>query len=235
MDEASRRHYLQAMGITVWQRRDVPVLSDVQTVAHGLQECDVPIGDASTRWQGLAEQVRTCTACPLHQGRTHTVLGVGNQQAQWLVIGEAPGAEEDRQGEPFVGPAGKLLNEMLFAIGLKREEVYIANIVKCRPPQNREPAAEEAAHCAAYLREQIDLIQPKVILCVGKVAANNLLGNVASLASYRGHTHRYADTDIPVVVTYHPAYLLRYPLEKRRAWEDLNYAASVLQTRFASQ
>jgi DNA polymerase len=235
MDEASRRQYLQAMGVTVWQRRDGPLTSEASTVASVSTETSAAVADDNSRWGKLAERVRTCTACSLHQGRTQTVLGVGNKKAQWLVIGEAPGAEEDRQGEPFVGPAGKLLNEMLFAVGLKRGEVYIANIVKCRPPQNREPAGEEAGHCAPYLREQIDLIQPKVILCVGKVAANNLLGNVASLASYRGRTHRFADTDIPVVVTYHPAYLLRNPLDKRWAWEDLNYAISVLQTRLASQ
>ena len=222
------------MGVTVWKRRDVPLLSETPTVASVPKAIAVAIRDNNSRWEKLAEQVRTCTACQLHQGRIQTVLGVGNKQAQWLVIGEAPGAEEDRQGQPFVGKAGQLLNEMLFAIGLQREAVYIANIVKCRPPQNREPTAEEAAHCAQYLREQIDLIQPKVILCVGKVAANNLLGNVASLASYRGRTHRYADTDIPVVVTYHPAYLLRNPLDKRRAWEDLTYAVSVLQTQLAS-
>lgn len=183
--------------------------------------------EETASWATLQAEVRACTACKLHQGRTQTVFGVGDHRAQWMIIGEAPGAEEDVQGEPFVGRAGKLLNEMLFAVGLQREQVYIANIVKCRPPNNREPQPDEAAACAHYLRAQIDLMRPKLIICVGRIAATNLLGTHPTLGQYRGKLHRYADTDIPVVVTYHPAYLLRNPLDKRRAWQDLQFAISV--------
>lgn len=178
-------------------------------------------------WDALRARVASCTACGLHQGRTQTVFGVGNQHAQWMIVGEAPGADEDRQGEPFVGRAGKLLNAMLLAIGLKREEVYIANVVKCRPPNNRDPAPEEAAACEPYLRRQIALIQPKVILVVGRIAAHNLLKTEDSLGTLRGRHFTYADTNIPVVVTYHPAYLLRSPREKRKAWEDLQFARRI--------
>jgi len=214
---------------------DATELNVVTVGTAGAATCVVPTHprplekpeDRAASWAALQTEVRRCTACKLHQGRKQTVFGVGDQRAQWMIIGEAPGAEEDLQGEPFVGRAGKLLNEMLFAVGFKREQVYIANIVKCRPPNNREPQPDEAAACARYLRAQIDLIQPKLIVCVGRIAATNLLGTYPTLGQYRGKVHRYADTDIPVVVTYHPAYLLRNPLDKRRAWQDLQFAVSV--------
>ncbi len=182
-------------------------------------------------WDALHRQVAECTICnELVANRTQTVFGVGNPQAELMVIGEAPGADEDRQGEPFVGRAGKLLNAMLAAIGLPREQVYIANILKCRPPDNRDPKLEEAAACAAYLARQIALIQPKVILVVGRIAAQNLLHTDVPLGKLRGQEHRL-ESGVPVVVTYHPAYLLRSPREKRKAWLDLCFAMDILSQR----
>jgi len=175
-------------------------------------------------WDALAARVAGCTACELHQGRTQTVFGVGARQAQWMIIGEAPGAEEDRQGEPFVGRAGQLLNNMLLAVGLKREQVYIANILKCRPPNNRDPRPEEVACCEPYLARQVALLQPRIVLAVGRIAAQNLLKTDSSLARLRGQVFHYGEAQVPVVVTYHPAYLLRSPREKRKAWEDLQFA-----------
>ncbi|MEK6748132.1 MAG: uracil-DNA glycosylase [Pseudomonadota bacterium] len=191
-------------------------------------EIDVPVfARADAGWEALQARVRVCNACRLHAGRTQTVFGVGDPHAQWMVIGEGPGADEDQQGEPFVGKAGQLLNAMLAAIGLARGKVYIANIVKCRPPQNREPASDEVAACMGYLHAQIDLVQPRIILCVGKVAASNLLGRDEPIGRMRGTVHQFKK--IPTVVTYHPAYLLRSPLEKRKAWEDLKLARRVVQ------
>ena len=166
--------------------------------------------DTTRAWEQLADEVARCTRCELHRTRTRPVLGVGDRQAQWLVVGEAPGAEEDRQGEPFVGRAGQLLDAMLRAIGLVRgRNVYIANILKSRPPGNRDPKPEEVAACLPYLERQIELLRPKIILAVGRIAAQNLLGTEAPLGRLRGQVHRFGAT--PVVVTYHPAYLLRTP------------------------
>ncbi|TAN46380.1 MAG: uracil-DNA glycosylase [Methylococcaceae bacterium] len=183
---------------------------------------DSPHQAAAADWDGLARQVAACTACSLHQIRTQTVFGVGNRQADWLVIGEAPGEQEDLKGEPFVGRAGQLLNEMLRAVGHPRDVVYIANVLKCRPPGNRDPKPEEAAACEPYLRRQVALLQPSIILAVGRIAAQNLLKTDAPLSKLRGRVHRYGD--IPLVVVYHPAYLLRSPGEKRKAWDDLRLA-----------
>jgi len=172
--------------------------------------------------------VLQCTKCPLHLTRTQGVFGVGPKRADWLVIGEAPGAEEDRRGEPFVGAAGQLLDAMLRAIGLDRAtNVYIANMLKSRPPGNRDPKPEEIAACLPYLQRQIELLRPKIMLAVGRIAAQSLLGTQAPLGRLRGEVHRFGDT--PLVVTYHPAYLLRTPAEKRKAWEDLKFARSVYQ------
>jgi DNA polymerase len=184
---------------------------------------------AELDWPALEETVAGCTACALHATRTQTVFGVGDRQASLLVIGEAPGADEDRQGEPFVGRAGQLLNAMLEAIGFAREQVYIANIVKCRPPGNRDPHADEAAACRPYLMRQIELIQPRLILSVGRVSAHNLLDTDQSLARLRGKTHRFGPQEIPLRVTYHPAYLLRRPMEKAKAWQDLQAAYRLLK------
>jgi DNA polymerase len=152
---------------------------------------------------------------------------VGNLQAEWLVVGEAPGAEEDRQGEPFVGRAGQLLNAMLRAIGLAREQVYIANVLKCRPPQNRDPMASETMECLPFLDRQIALLKPKIMLVVGRIAAQNLLRTDAKLGALRQQVHTFGASGVPLVVTYHPAYLLRSPAEKRKAWEDLKFAREV--------
>jgi uracil-DNA glycosylase family 4 len=177
----------------------------------------------ATGWIELKQAVPACTACGLHKSRTQTVLGVGDEQADWMLIGEAPGAEEDRLGEPFVGQAGKLLDNMLAAIDLKRSEnVYIANVLKCRPPGNRNPEPEEVEKCSPHLRAQIELIGPKLILAMGRFAAQTLLNTDASIASLRGRLHHYAG--VPLIVTYHPAYLLRNLPDKAKAWEDLLFA-----------
>ncbi|HVC38224.1 MAG TPA: uracil-DNA glycosylase, partial [Gammaproteobacteria bacterium] len=178
-------------------------------------------------WPALEQTVKACTACGLRAGCTQTVFGVGNRRAEWLVIGEAPGADEDKQGEPFVGRAGQLLNSMLAAIGLPRDQVYIANILKCRPPGNRDPKPEEAELCRPFLERQIALIQPKLILAVGRIAAQNLLATDTPIGRLRGQLHHLHG--IPVVVTYHPAYLLRSPSEKRKAWADLQFAVRTLK------
>jgi DNA polymerase len=182
-------------------------------------------------WDALQARVADCTKCDLHSGRTHTVFGTGNRSADWLVIGEAPGRDEDLQGEPFVGRAGQVLNAMLKAIGLDRQQVYIANILKCRPPNNRDPRPEEVSCCEPYLMRQIELLQPGIILAVGRIAAQNLLRTEIPIGKLRGRIHRFRDTGIPLVATYHPAYLLRSPLEKRKAWQDLQLADSILKER----
>lgn len=170
-------------------------------------------------WAPLKQRVAHCTACGLHQTRTQTVFGVGNQQADWMFIGEAPGDDEDAQGEPFVGIAGQLLNAMLKAIGLSRETVYIANVVKCRPPDNRNPKVEEIVHCNPFLERQIALVKPKLIVALGAVATHHLLSTTTKISELRGQLFDYKG--IPLIPIYHPAYLLRRPTEKRKAWHDL--------------
>jgi DNA polymerase len=177
-------------------------------------------------WDALEAAVRECRLCGLCETRTQTVFGAGERKASLMVIGEAPGAEEDRRGEPFVGRAGQLLNSMLAAAGFERGQVYIANVLKCRPPDNRDPGAQEAAQCLPYLRRQIELVGPAAILCVGRIAAQRLLGREEPLARMRGQVHEFGG--VPVVVTYHPAYLLRSPTEKRKAWIDLKLVLGVL-------
>ncbi len=226
-----RRQYLDAMGITVWERRTQSGGAE-KGVEKGVSTLFVEKGTdpfsafsavvADSAWAPLEAAVRMCTKCPLHEGRTQTVFGVGNRHAKWLFVGEAPGADEDRQGEPFVGRAGKLLNAMLFAIGLKREEVFIANVLKCRPPNNRDPQPGEVEQCEPYLRQQIALLQPKLIVALGRHAAHSLLRTEQPLNRLRGRQFSYQG--IPLIVTYHPAYLLRSPLEKRKAWDDLMLA-----------
>lgn len=185
---------------------------------------------AVTTWESLRSEVLACTKCPLHGSRTQGVFGVGSREAQWLVVGEAPGAEEDRRGEPFVGRAGHLLDAMLKAIGLSRgSNVYIANVLKSRPPGNRDPKPEEVAACLPYLMRQIDLLRPRVMLAVGRIAAQNLLSTDAPLGRLRGKVHHFGELNTPLIVTYHPAYLLRTPSDKRKAWEDLKFARSVFQ------
>jgi DNA polymerase len=173
--------------------------------------------------------VRACTLCGLHATRTQTVFGVGRRDADLLVIGEAPGADEDRQGEPFVGRAGQLLTAMLRAIGLARRDVYLANILKCRPPGNRDPQREEAASCTPYLEQQIALVAPRVILAVGRIAAQWLLQTDVPIGRLRGQAFRYGEGGTPLIVTYHPAYLLRSPLAKATAWKDLCVVRDLLE------
>jgi uracil-DNA glycosylase len=187
-------------------------------------------GDVVARWDALRTEVLTCTKCVLHQTRTQGVLGVGPRRADWMVIGEAPGAEEDRRGEPFVGRAGQLLDAMLHAIGLNRgTNVYIANVLKSRPPGNRDPKPEEVAACLPYLMRQIELLQPRLMLAVGRIAAQNLLSTDLSLGRLRGKVHHFGELNTPLIVTYHPAYLLRTPADKLKAWEDLKFARSVFR------
>lgn len=183
-------------------------------------------GIGNLNWAQLESRVAQCTACELHKTRTQTVFGIGLQTAKLMVIGEAPGADEDRKGEPFVGRAGKLLTAMLGAIGLKREQVYIANILKCRPPENRDPRVEESQRCAAYLQRQIALVNPQVIMAVGAVAAHNLLQSDEPVGRLRAQSHQL--NGIPVVVSYHPAYLLRSPEQKAKAWQDLQRAVRLI-------
>ena len=211
--DSRRVAYLKALDVDVWERRDL-VRPEVVAAAVPQQSA------APSGWTELERAVKTCTLCPLHQTRTQGVFGVGNRNAQWMVIGEAPGADEDRQGEPFVGRAGQLLNSMLKAIGLKREQVFIANILKSRPPNNRDPRPEEVRACIPYLFRQIELVNPKLILCVGRIAAQTLLETDTPIGKLRGQLHRIAGNR-PMVVTYHPAYLLRSPGEKRKSWSDL--------------
>ena len=221
-----QRAYLQAMEIDVFVPRDslptAPVISTYQggtTTATPLPGAGQPVDQLD--WTQLQAQVRHCQACELHSTRTQTVFGVGHPQAQILFIGEAPGADEDRQGEPFVGRAGQLLNEMLRAINLQRDDVYIANILKCRPPNNRDPKPEEAAQCWPYLKRQIELIQPKILVALGRIAAQRLLQTDTPLTRLRQKVHQQNEFQVPLIVTYHPAYLLRTPQDKRKAWEDL--------------
>ena len=226
---------LDAMGVAVWTRRDqgarpgvanaVAAATDPPAVAFSVAATDPAI---AADWERLEREALACTKCALHATRTRVVFGVGNRNASWMVIGEAPGADEDRQGEPFVGRAGQLLNEMLRAAGLAREHVYIANILKCRPPENRDPRPEEAASCNDYLQRQIALVRPGLLLAVGRIAAQNLLQVDTPIGQLRGRVHRYGPAGLPLVVTYHPAYLLRSPGQKRKAWEDLCLARATV-------
>ncbi len=225
LSEHMRHQYLDAMGVQVWQSRQGYGVQTEQEESFSLSKEDKKI---SVDWLTLQSDVASCSACDLCKTRTQTVFGVGNKKADCLVIGEAPGADEDRQGEPFVGKAGQLLNAMLLAISLPRDQVYIANILKCRPPRNRDPASEEVVSCEGYLKQQISLVQPKIILAVGRIAAQNLLKTDTPIGKMRGRHYTYGDSDIPVVVTYHPAYLLRSPREKRKAWVDLQSVQAIL-------
>ena len=223
-----REQYLELLGVDVWTLRRPRAHAPDEVRAAAAPELAPSAGADEALWERLREEVVGCRRCELCNSRTQTVFGVGNRRAQLLVIGEAPGAEEDRRGEPFVGRAGQLLNSMLRAIGCERESVYIANVLKCRPPGNRDPLPSEVAACLPYLSRQIDLLAPRLILVVGRIAAQNLLGSEAPISRLRGSVHRFGAASIPVVVTYHPAYLLRSPGEKRRAWMDLKLARAEL-------
>lgn len=235
-----RNAYLDALGIDRWVSRHAPDREEAPA-APGLMPAaqaraavapvvartslpPPPVLEPGLDWGPLRERVAGCVACDLSKTRTQTVFGVGNTRADWLIIGEAPGAEEDRQGEPFVGRAGQLLDAMLLAIGLPRDAVFIANVLKCRPPGNRDPRPEEVARCRPYLEAQVALLKPRIILVVGRIAAQTLLATDVPLARLRGKLHRFGAADTPLVVTYHPAYLLRTPADKRKAWDDLKFA-----------
>ena len=228
MDSSLRLQYLEAMGIEVWVPRTPvhnkqPLCSEAD-IHVDYAEPEV-IQSAQASWDILQTEVAECTKCALCKTRTQTVFGTGNKNADWMIIGEAPGQHEDLQGKPFVGNAGLLLTEMLRAIGLSREQVFITNILKCRPPGNRDPKPDEVESCNDYLQRQQQLIRPKIILAVGRIAAQTLLKTDEPLAKLRGKKHAFNDT--PLVVVYHPAYLLRSLSEKRKAWQDLLFARQI--------
>jgi uracil-DNA glycosylase len=245
MQSERRRQYLEAIGIEEWRLRAAQAAPAAGrgAVAAGVEAAVAtspspgpasaaagPTPDVAAEWQALRAEVLACKRCPLHATRTQGVFGVGPERSDWLVIGEAPGAEEDRRGEPFVGAAGQLLDAMLRAIGLdRRSNVYIANVLKSRPPGNRDPRPEEVAACLPYLERQIALLKPRIMLAVGRIAAQNLLATDTPLGRLRGRVHYFGERNTPLVVTYHPAYLLRTPGDKRKAWEDLKFARGVYQ------
>ncbi|WP_439891352.1 uracil-DNA glycosylase [Ralstonia sp. 25C] len=210
-----------------------PVIAQVEAlVAEAPSDTAIPRAQriAAFDWAELEAAVSNCTSCKLCERRTNTVFGVGDRQAEWMLIGEAPGENEDKQGEPFVGQAGKLLDSMLRAVGLSREKgVFIANVLKCRPPGNRDPEPDEAAMCDPYLKRQIALVKPRIIVVLGRIAAQNLLQTQTPVSKLRGKVHEVEG--VPVVVTYHPAYLLRTLTDKARAWEDLCLARKVYAER----
>ncbi len=239
--------YLKAMGIVQWRLREggTPDGTEIEHPGHHEAPHQVPPpepqrepegaeapapapgspadddGIGALDWDPLQRTVAACTRCELHRTRTQTVFGVGNREAEWMFVGEAPGAEEDRRGEPFVGRAGKLLDAMLATVGRTREDVYIANVLKCRPPKNRDPQGQEVQECGAYLLRQIDLVRPRLLIAMGRFAAQSLLNTSRPIGKLRGEVFEHAASGIPLVVTYHPAYLLRNPLDKRKAWQDL--------------
>lgn len=224
MLDRRRQHYLHAMGVSVWTPREPRPrppggLPEARESRPDPEEADL---------EELRRMAARCTRCPLHRSRTRSVFGTGPRHAPFMVVGEGPGVQEDRRGEPFVGRAGVLLEAMLFALGISREAVYITNIVKCRPPENRDPRPDEAAGCAAYLRRQIALVAPRAILAVGRVAAQHLLSSTLPLGRLRGTEQFWGDPPLPVVVTYHPAYLLRVPRDKGKAWQDLKRLRALL-------
>ncbi|GAB3628549.1 uracil-DNA glycosylase [Pandoraea terrae] len=207
----------------VWASDDADDAADAALWSIMRQEADAPAQARPSLdtldWDALAERVANCRDCGLCEKRTQTVFGVGDRRADWLLVGEAPGQQEDLQGEPFVGQAGKLLDNMLRAVALQRgENVYIANVLKCRPPNNRDPAPQEVASCEPYLKRQVALLKPRVIVVMGRFAAQSILRSQASIASLRGRVHEYEG--VPVIVTYHPAYLLRSLADKSKAWTD---------------
>jgi DNA polymerase len=250
MDSARRKQVLDALGIESWSPRTrhaptqllqvaVPTQAATVTVEaapapnqnaamlHKFPDPSAPAFEVPTDWEGLRPAVAGCMRCKLCKTRTNTVFGVGQQSAPLMVVGEGPGADEDAQGEPFVGRAGKLLDEMLKSIGRSRkaevsdQAVFIANVVKCRPPGNRDPEADEVEACRPYLDQQIRLVRPRLILALGRIAAQRLLGTEAPLSKLRGPLYEYGSEKTPLLITYHPAYLLRSPGEKAKSWADL--------------
>ena len=260
MQESLRQQYLQAMGIQLWESR-IPALDELEEAQTEMSQVDdvhqpVPAQEPDTRteqpaspeaelkqesgqpvskpvidWDELKKQVDSCTLCGLHEGRIYPVLGTGDRNATVMVVGEAPGADEDRQGEPFVGQAGQLFDKILTAVGLRREQVYITNIIKCRPPGNRDPHVDEISHCMPYLQQQIQAVNPDIIIAVGRIAAHSLLNTDAPLSRLRGSLQAIDGLDTPLIVTYHPAYLLRKPSEKRKVWQDMQLLMGFLNRK----
>ncbi|MGQ0620245.1 MAG: uracil-DNA glycosylase [Panacagrimonas sp.] len=246
MEAEKRRKYLRAMGVDIWVPRTAALSDEPEVMMPDVVKAVAVAGTKTTAaavapvsriaepkpvaepiaipsdWTGLRAMVKDCTRCKLCSTRTKTVFGVGPESAPLMVIGEGPGADEDAQGEPFVGRAGKLLDEMLAAIGRsRRDNVFIANVVKCRPPGNRDPESDEVEACRPYLDQQIRLIKPKLIVGLGRIAAQRLLATDAPLSRLRGPLQHYGPEKVPLFITYHPAYLLRSPREKAKSWDDL--------------
>ena len=211
---SSRLKTFQSLGIDAYQLRKASISPDPN------QESD---------WPMIESQVSNCKKCSLHKGRNNTVFGDGNRNSDWFFIGEAPGKDEDLQGKPFVGRAGRLLSEVIFSMGLSREDVFIANILKCRPPDNRDPMPEEVQQCFPYLEKQIELVKPKIIVAVGRIAAHSLLGTDLPMGKLRGKIHGFGTSEIPTLIIYHPAYLLRSPSQKKKVWEDLQLVNDFLK------
>ena len=211
---SSRLKTFQSLGIDAYQLRKASISPDPN------QESD---------WPMIESQVSNCKKCSLHKGRNNTVFGDGNRNSDWFFIGEAPGKDEDLQGKPFVGRAGRLLTEVIFSMGLSREDVFIANILKCRPPDNRDPEPGEVQQCFPYLEKQIALVKPKIIVAVGRIAAHSLLGTDLPMGKLRGKIHGFGPSEIPTLIIYHPAYLLRSPSQKKKVWEDLQLVNDFLK------
>ena len=229
LSQTTRLTYLNAMGISVWQSRFASnialIEADVMPSESSIESTQILKPDS---WAQLRIDVSECKLCTLCTTRTQTVFGEGNVNANWLFIGEAPGENEDLQGKPFVGEAGKLLTEMLRAMSLTREDIFIANILKCRPPKNRDPHIDEIQQCRAYLNRQIALVQPKIIIAVGRIAAQTLLETTEKIGKLRGQV--YMVENIPLIAIYHPSYLLRSLTEKRKAWQDLQFAMQTFKS-----
>ena len=246
MHEPMRHQYLQAMGIQLRESREQIIKIEagpkpashtelVDTDHHSTSIAQTDDEKDESRivfddWQSLTGAIENCSQCSLADTRTSVVVGSGQQQAEVMFIGEAPGAEEDKAGLPFVGSAGQLLTEMLRAIGFERQQVYITNMLKCRPPGNRDPELTELSACAPYLQQQIEWVRPRIIVALGRIAAQHLLASNQNLGALRGKMHHVHDSDIPIMATYHPAYLLRSPSQKRKAWDDLCALMNFLQS-----
>jgi len=211
---SSRLKTFQSLGIDAYQLREASVNPD------SIQQSE---------WPMIESQVSNCKKCSLHKGRNNTVFGDGNRNSDWFFIGEAPGKDEDLEGKPFIGRAGRLFTEVIFSMGLSREDVFIANILKCRPPDNRDPKPEEVKQCFSYLEKQIELVNPKIIVAVGRIAAHSLLGTDLPMGKLRGKIHGFGPSEIPTLIIYHPAYLLRSPSKKKKVWEDLQLVNDFLK------
>ncbi len=236
MQESLRQQYLTAMGIPIWLPRQLTEPSSAETSLMANSNATAELTHQTSQdtiqllsWEDLQTRVSACQLCSLAKTRQHTVFGMGNPQAKLVIVGEAPGATEDQQGLPFVGRAGKLLDAMLQAINLQRSEIFITNILKCRPPNNRDPDPQEVACCTPYLERQLQLLQPRLLLALGRIAAHFLLNSTTTLSRLRGQQFHYGTQRIPLLVTYHPAYLLRSPQDKDKAYQDLLLVRSLLQ------